>query len=206
MTDAQMMTKIRADFGDYIAGAVEGTPFPATLLGAIVANESSGIATATRFEPAVLAALAQVLTEQKLAYGPPGIKAPIVAPALLAYAVPLHVMVKGAPAEPMLSFAGSLLALINLSTSWGPTQIMGWHALEMGYPLGEITNIEMHFEHAVQLLTHFYEMYGMEPLSPDACMTALLHCWNTGSPTAPTFDLGYAAKGLKRAELYDAAA
>lgn len=206
MTDAQMMAQIRTDFGDYIAGAVEGTPFPPALLGAIVANESSGNPRVTRFEPAIFAELARVATGQKLSYSPAGIRAPLLAAQIVSKIAPLHVLASGQQPQPVLPFSSSLLMLINYSTSWGPTQIMGWHAIEFDFPVSDISNIQTHFERTVQLLTWFYDRYGIEALSPAAAMAALLHCWNTGSPTAPTFDPGYAAKGLARARLYDAAA
>ena len=59
MNDLELMQKIKSELGDYITGACEGTPFRPSLLAALAANESSGVANAQRFEPTIFAELAE---------------------------------------------------------------------------------------------------------------------------------------------------
>ena len=203
MTDAQLMQKIRNDLGDYIAGAVEGTPFPAALVAALVANESSGVPTVQRFEPAVFADLAKVITGQKLNYAPAGSKKPLAAADLLPHVWPQTVAGSSGQVREVFTFPQGVLALQNLATSYGPTQIMGWHSIEFGYPLGDLPNLQRHFDRAVELLAWFSERYKID-LAENSYADQLLHCWNTGSPVAPTFDPDYVQHALNRMALYAA--
>lgn len=198
MTDLELMQKIKTELGDYIAGAVEGTPFPASLLAAITANESDGVANAQRFEPAVFADLGRVVAGQKTSYAPAGCKRAITSDHLLAVCCPTT---EQAPAKmaSVYTFPQGMLALVNLATSFGPTQIMGWHALEMGFALGELCSLPTHFDRAVQLIEWFKERYNLGTPEPQS----FFHCWNTGSPVAPTFDPEYVTKGMARMALYD---
>lgn len=203
MTDAELMENIHLSLGDYIAGAVEGTSFPPAVIAALVANESGGVANASRFEPAVMGQLAKVIAQQRPAYGPAGCKKAI-------GFFDLDTWCEGRPPAP---FSAAVMRLINLATSWGPTQIMGWHAIEFGFDLSDLTNLATHFERTVQLLEWFQQRYTLEiPLatntSPckytaaDEIWAPFCHCWNTGSPVAPTFDPEYVSKGLNRMHLY----
>ena len=168
MTDAELMAQIHLELGDYIDGACEGTSIAPAFVAALVANESSGNVLASRFEPTVFAALAQVCCGQKSAYDPAGIKAPIGGDDLNDYCAPLRPMsgaIATAVPRPIVTpqslntFRQSLITLVNLATSWGPTQIMGWHALEMNFPMGDLTNIAVHFERTVQILEAFIAKY-----------------------------------------------
>lgn len=206
MTDAELMAQIRLHFGDYIDGACEGTSIAPAFVAALVANESGGNATATRFEPAVFASLARVTAGQLSAYEPAGIRQPIGADDLKEYCAPARQLAANGPVQPVNSFAQSLVAMINLATSWGPTQIMGWHALEMGFPLGDLTNLAVHFDRTVQLLEAFFVKYpelNNQALS-EIYFGRIFRCWNGGSPTAKTFDPNYIANGLNRMALYAA--
>jgi hypothetical protein len=225
MTDAQLMQQIKSEMGDYIAGAVEGTPFPAALVAALVANESGGLANAQRFEPAVFASLCQVLTGQKVNYAPAGCKMPIGAVNLMPLVWPQTTLASNAvKSTDVFTFPQGILGMMNLATSWGPTQIMGWHSIEFGYQLGDLPNLHTHFEHAVQLLEWFDERYKILAKAGTEFDTAELidlifptpevekffwmvmgeffHCWNTGSPVAPTYDPDYVANGIARMKLY----
>lgn len=211
MTDTELMQVIKERMGDYIAGAVEGSAIPASLVAALVANESGGNLAATRFEPEVFGSLARVVAAHKSAFEPAGIKAPIGGSDLLAYICPVRPMAGGQVAQPPATVAtknvsDSILSLINLATSWGPTQIMGWHALEFNFPLGELSAIGTHFDRTMQLLEWFCQKYGItkDVLGPNTMEMYLFHCWNTGQPHGVTADPNYAANGLARMALYEA--
>lgn len=197
MNDLELMQKIKSELGDYIAGAVEGTPFPPSLLAALTANESDGIANAQRFEPAVFADLAEVLVLQKPSYCPAGSKRALLSGDLLHACWPQTSPVAGKSSD-VFTFPQGVLALKNLATSFGPTQIMGWHSIELAFPLGDLCNLATHFERTVQLLQWFASRYILASDYP-----AYFHCWNTGSPTAPTHDPDYVLNGANRMRLYE---
>jgi hypothetical protein len=219
--NATLMAKIKAELGDYIAGAVADTPFSPALVAAITANESGGNASESRFEPAVAAELGRVISGQVAEYSPRGIRGPIGAQDLLAVCYPNARASSGAAQVSRLGALGdeaaiaagttsftpaqSHQALINLATSWGPTQIMGWHSIELDIALSEIVQLQSHYDVVVEMLTWFYTHYLLadrEDLGSNGIPGALLNCWNTGDPKAQTFDPDYVANGLARMALY----
>lgn len=216
MTDAELMAQIHSQMGDYIAGACEGTAIAPAFVAALVANESAGVMNATRFEPAVFAELARVATGQKPAYEPAGIKAPIGGMDLNHFCAPARQLASVAAPQPVNSFSQSLMCLINLATSWGPTQIMGWHALELGFPMGDLTNIAVHFERTVQILDLFIAKYDLacsfayllkgstwpQTTVEQTMVCDLFRCWNTGKIDGKTFDPNYVGNGLDRMAHY----
>lgn len=204
MTDAELMQAIRAKYGAFIDAAVKGTPFPAALVAALVANESGLNEQAARFEHKVLGDLAQVIIGHKAAYGSIG-------------AQDLTDWIAGVNMSPgngsrLSPQAAVVLAMVNLATSWGPTQIMGYHALADGFLLSELTWLRTHFHRAVGMLEDFRKRFDLpgEPVagqtvalaSSSADYSSYFHCWNAGSPGAPTFDPDYTAKGLQRMRIY----
>jgi hypothetical protein len=198
------MAKIKAELGDYIAGAVEGTPIPPAFVAGLVANESGGVANAIRFEPQVFAEISKVCVEQAHSYTPAGVKRALGPQDFIARIAPVRAVASNGPALPVMSFAQSLLMLVNYATSWGPTQIMGWHAIEFDFPLGELSELSAHFEHTVQLLEWFASKYSLDwtnTLTP----ALMFKCWNTGNPHATTFDPAYVSNGVRRMGLYGAA-
>jgi hypothetical protein len=211
--NAALMAKIKAELGDYIAGAVADTPFSPALVAAITANESGGNASESRFEPAVAAELGRVIAGQVAEYSPRGIRGPIGAVDLQAICYPQGTALSsedtcaqcGVSVRARFTPAQSHQALINLATSWGPTQIMGWHSIELDIPLSEIVQLPTHYDVVVEMLTWFYTHYLLadrEDLGSNGIPGALLNCWNTGDPKAPTFDPDYVANGLARMALY----
>lgn len=208
MTDAELMQAIRAKYGAFIDEAVKGTPFPAALVAALVANESGLNEQAARFEHKVLGDLAQVIIGHKAAYGSIG-------------AQDLTDWIAGVNMSPgngsrLSPQAAVVLAMVNLATSWGPTQIMGYHAVAGQFSLSELTNLKTHFSRTAALLDEFRKRFDL-PGEPVAGRTVALassaadysryfHCWNAGSPGAATFDPDYTGKGLQRMQLYESLA
>jgi hypothetical protein len=191
VTDQQLMQKIKADTGSAIAVAVQGSPVPlrGSFVAALVANESSGDPTVTRFEPGVFAELAQVLAGRKTTYG--SIDAATLSP-ILGKA--------GMTANPLASITGKIL---DFATSWGFTQIMGYQTIGYGMTIADLLLPPQHFQLCVKILAAFTrEWKQINPSSnPDWCAD-LFRCWNTGRPDGQTTDPDYVAKGLSRMNIY----
>lgn len=193
--ETRLMESMREHFGGAIEQACAATSVPPALLAAIIANESGGKNEAARFEPIVFEHLKEVLLGARTHYAPAGIKRPITKPDLLAYCAP------GSADAPRADFDQELQTLHHLATSWGLTQIMGWHLVEfqIGLGTGWLATAGGNLTFATRLLGWFSEHYQLD-LQKDAA--DLFHCWNTGvpggDPTHPTFDPNYVTNGLSR--------
>lgn len=185
--ETALMSLIRDQMGAPIRDAVKGTAIPEAFVAALTANESGGNPAASRFEAAEQDEFLLVLDCKRGPYQ--GITA----------------------AQLQKAIRGDTRSLVAFCTSWGPTQIMGWHAIKEGYPLSELLTIPRHFYHAVQELLDFAREFRMmlppAPFPdgvafPDQIATDLFHCWNAGAPTRPTTDPAYSADGLERMKIY----
>jgi len=208
MTDQELMQKIHDVAGAILVGAADKTSVPEAFLAALVANETGkefaegglvAAAQAKRFEPGVLADLWQVLMGRKMAYGSIG------RTDLLRY-------VTGLPAIPInvpVNIPSNALNLLDgLATSWGITQIMGYHAMEaalFAQPAyaNRLLDPETDLDVTTKMLAQFAAHFSLD-LAKD--FADLFRCWNTGSPSGKTFDPNYVPNGLKRMQLYDAVA
>jgi len=194
--DVLLMQKIYAQWGTLISTAVEGTLIPEKFLAALVANESGGDPAANRFEPAVLTKLWAVLVGRLPNYG-------------AITGADLRNFVRGFTATPVTAPAlipGNVFERLDeLAHSWGLTQIMGYHVLECANIPGWYRTVDdlrapaPNLRSATLLLTQFANRFTLD-LSSD--FSALLHCWNAGSPLAPTFDPAYVPNALRRMDLY----
>jgi hypothetical protein len=187
MTDQELMAAIRTKYGPAIASAVETTTFPVALLAALTANETGLDSGSIRFEPKVAGDLLMVLIGRKANYGA------ITRSALVGWFPPNFT-----PSE----FAG---ALINLASSWGPTQIMGYQALANDYALSDIAGMDFskHYRHAVEMLEDFAKRFHLSPPTTGDTAAPYFRCWNAGSPNGTTADPNYVANGLNRMTLYE---
>src|SRR5271157_711099 len=113
MSDLQLMQKIKGTYGALLTQACSSSSVPASFLCALIANESGGDPLAKRFEPAVLAALWQVLLGRKANYGSIG------RGDLVAYVADLAAPTIAVPAALPNTAFNNLDALAN---SWGLTQ------------------------------------------------------------------------------------
>jgi len=199
MTEQQVMEQVRRDFGPAIATARTGTSVSAAFMAALVVNESSGSAeerlAANRFEKGVLRKI--VLAALGIeTFSDPSLSRSIAQQEWLLeadYAIDTR-----RPGNASFMLAG-LEYFKKLATSWGPTQLMGWHAREWNIPLGEFCCRENHFQHARVLILHFARKYE---LRADRDFIKLFRCWNTGRPRGRTYDPKYVANGLRRLKLY----
>lgn len=201
MTDAELMQKIRADWGAPLAAVVQGTQLNEAFLAALIGNESGGDPNAKQFEPGVLGHLWEVLLGRQFRYGS------IAAPDLRNYVAGIDAPTRMPPSLPLNAFQ----RLDELATSWGLTQIMGYHVLEwLSIPawyrnvsdLHDGQDGEKNLRCAALLLVQFANQFSLD-VSRD--FAPLFHCWNTGSPTPKTFDPMYVPRGLARMNLYASA-
>ena len=187
--DQILMKKIRIDMKDAISAAIAETPFSESFIAALVANESGGNPAVTRFEPKVFVDLAFVLAGIKPAYGSIGTE-------------DLKDSIPG-------TVAPSFLRIRDLATSWGPTQIMGYHSVSGNYPLSELSQIDTHFPRCVSILRDFLKEWHLDRKTANPAFRfeeSLFKCWNTGRPDGVTADPNYAARGLGRMLIYEALA
>jgi hypothetical protein len=176
--DLELMRQISKNMGAAIAAAFKGSAIPPAFVAALVANESSGNAAASRFEPTVFADLALTFAGIKPAFGSIG-------------AQDLETATAGlAPGQ-------VIMRLRNFATSWGPTQIMGYQSIARHYPISELTQIATHFKHTMEILAGFSLEWKTAEL------TTLFRCWNTGRPDGITADPNYVPRGLARMEIYE---
>lgn len=186
--ELHLMQEIRAQWQPQLAAAVSGTAIPEAFLASLVANESGGEPDAKRFESGVLGKLWAVLLDRSPRYGS------ISKDDIVSYIAPVSTTVPAA-----------FKRLDELATSWGLTQIMGYHILEWGSIPGWYRSVddlrapESHLKCSVLLLTQFANRFG---LSLETSFGELLRCWNSGNPEGKTFDPNYVPNGLARMELY----
>ncbi len=188
------MRAVKASCGQGITEASDTTRLPPAFLAALIAGESGGNNEAKRFEPGVLHALWEVLLGRKAAYGS------ISRADLVAYVSALE---PNAPARSLATLPADAFQRVDgLATSWGLTQIMGYHVLER--PLGPmklevLKQPTLHLAFAVRLLMSFAAEFRLD-LAKD--FEQLFRCWNTGQPDGKTFDSDYVENGLARMTIY----
>lgn len=181
--ELELMQRVKIVCGDHIDAAVRGTVYPAALLAALTANECGGNPGEVRFEPNVLWPLTFTLIGRKANYG-----------AIGGRDIEEFIPASFGPKE-------SAIALVNLASSWGPTQIMGYEALAWHVSLSEIAQLEKHYPYTVRMLEDFRKRFGL-PGGSGADFTAYFDCWNTGRVHARTADPQYIPNGLARMGLY----
>jgi hypothetical protein len=209
--DDRLMERVRERCGAAIFQATALSSVPPEFLAALVANESAGVATAARFEPAVYRHLAELSQGSRRAYGSvsaPSLEAEV-ADLLHPKAPSFHERYLDAGfsslAAPALAHS-SEEALRELATSWGYTQIMGYHLIGRAGPdkieagtVQDLLDPEFHFRLALTLLAEFAAHFELN-LAVE--FHEMFCCWNTGRPDGSTFDPDYITKGLARMAIY----
>ena len=89
-------------------------------------------------------------------------------------------------------------AIRHLATSWGLTQIMGYHMLGRPEPVERLCDPAFHYRVATDLLQDFAKCFHLDPQRD---FEALFRCWNTGRPDGKTYDPDYVQNGLRRIEV-----
>ncbi len=205
---AALLARVRARWHEVIREACQYSSVPAEFLGALVANESAGDPQAARFEPAVYRHLQRVAAGKTSRYGSltrARVEAEVAdmlstkSPAF--HATFLTDAFSSAHAAQLASARDE--ALRELATSWGLTQIMGYHMAGRAGTARDLLEPRFHFRVAIELLAEFAERYQLD-LARD--FEPMFRCWNTGQPYGATTDPAYVEKGLSRMEKYRARA
>lgn len=91
-------------------------------------------------------------------------------------------------------------ALRNLATSWGATQIMGWHVLKnLKTTIAELRDPNKHLAYAARLLEANANVPGYMQRGDFA---SVYRIWNTGSPKGRTHDPDYVTNANAVREFY----
>jgi hypothetical protein len=193
--ERDLMTRIQKAYGPLLVSTETASSIPAAFFAALIANESGGNPNATRFEPAVFTALAEVLLGRKAAYGSLG------AQDLSVWLVPKNLPDDGAPVASGVIILAGIKNLADLATSWGLTQIMGYEAIAYHLIDGVAALVSpvSGMARTAIMLKDFARRNGLS-LTKD--FPELFDCWNTGRPHAPTADATYIPDGLARMALY----
>lgn len=202
MDDLEIMQQVERLAGPYLDAFAPSSSVPESFWAALTANESAGVFDAKRFEPGVYAHLQAVAAGEVKAYG--SITLPAITSAEeTARAETYHAQILDAAwaaAHQAELAALDDATLRSLATSWGFTQVMGYHSLEWRRPLAEIVVPATHYQTAARLMASFSSVYGLDPT---ADFEAMARCWNGGHPTAKTWDPNYVPNLLRRMQVWD---
>lgn len=206
--EKRLLARIRLRWQELINAATRYSSVAAEFLAALIANESAGDAKAARFEPVVYRRLQRVASGKAARYGSvtrERIDAEAIEmlhPKTAAFHAAFLTQGFASTNSPMLATSGDD-TLRDLATSWGLTQIMGYHmAGRKGTPR-DLLEPEFNCRVALELLAEFASRYELD-LARD--FEPMFRCWNTGQPYGTTTDPAYVEKGLRRMEIYRAAA
>jgi hypothetical protein len=189
---------------EFIQEACGSSSVRPEFLGALTANESGGDLAAVRFEPSVYRHLRAVAAGESRRYG--GICAQALCEELAEVLHPktgefherfLNSLFMAGQAGEVSRLADE--ALRELASSWGFTQIMGFHVIGRHATVRDLLDPRFHYHLANQLLGEFAESYQLD-LSRE--FEELFRCWNTGRPDGQTADPAYVGNGLMRMEIY----
>jgi hypothetical protein len=202
--ERRLVQRVFERCSEVIAQACARSSVPAEFLGALAANESGGYGDATRFEPAVYRHLLAVSEGKSPSYGSINVTRldDEVAELLPANDAALHAryMTRGFAElhSPELQHATDD-ALRHLATSWGYTQIMGYHMVGRQGSVHQLLDPRYHFRMAIWLLSEFAVDYQLD-VARD--FEEMFRCWNTGRPHGRTYDPQYVENGLRRMQIY----
>ncbi len=202
--EGRLMARVHARAHGVMAEACGRSSVPVEFLAALVANESGGDGAARRFEPAAYRHLKAVLEGGQPATA--HLRAPDLAAELdeMRGRRPAAYHAGLLDADFAARYGAELAAqddaaLRELATSWGFTQIMGYHMVGRPGVPRDLLDPARHFRVAIELLAQFAEHFALDLTREFA---ELFRCWNTARPDGRTFDPDYVEKGLRRMEMY----
>ena len=187
-----------------IESACAASSVPTAFLAALTANESGGNPDAARFEPAVYRHLKAVAAGETPAYA--GVSAQELGSEVVDRLHPkadeFHPRYLTSPfganhAEELAELEDDVLR--ELATSWGFTQIMGYHVVGRGRNVRDLLDPDLHYRIALELLAEFAHDYKLDVQSE---FEEMFRCWNTGQPYGKTYDPAYVEKGMRRMSIY----
>ncbi|HET7841126.1 MAG TPA: hypothetical protein VFM21_05945 [Terriglobia bacterium] len=206
--EARLIARVFKRCHGFLEAACAPSSVPEAFLAALVANESGANPRAARFEPLVYRHLLKVAQGDEPVYGMlhPGEILTEVEDMLHPKASEYHARFLR---QPFADHSGDELAklqdeaLRELATSWGFTQIMGYHMVGRRGTTRDLLEPAFHFRVALELLAEFADEYQLDVRREFA---ELFRCWNTGRPYGETTDPEYVKNGLLRMEIYRALA
>lgn len=202
--EQRLVARVFARCHPAIIAACKSSTVPPEFLGALTANESGGDARAARFEPAVYRHLAAVVSGESPAYG--SIHADDLRAELGRVLHPkaddfhTHFL----PPAFGSNHRAALAALPDeglreLATSWGFTQIMGYHMVGRRGTVRDLLEPAFHYHAALELLAEFAATFQLD-LTRE--FSEMFSCWNCGQPYGKCYDPHYIQNGLHRMSLY----
>ncbi|MGH9434050.1 MAG: hypothetical protein ACRD3T_21180 [Terriglobia bacterium] len=202
--ERNLMLRVYEECHVHIIAALADSPIPPELVGGLTANESGGIAQARRFEPGVFEHLKDVADGRSAQYG--AIRATDLEEAERAleavkspeyHARFLNTVFAATHALSIAELQED--ALRALASSWGYTQVMGYHMIGRKGTIQDLCNPDTHYRYAVDLLRDFIREFRLDARKD---FESLFHCWNSGRPRGKTFDPAYVPNGLRRSAIY----
>lgn len=175
-----LMESIRKRWGALIDDQCHNSSVRPNFLAALIANESGGDPAARRYERSAFTAILETCAGFRTDYQK------VTAPQFLAF------IDAG-------SFSSCLTRTVQLATSQGLTQIMGWHCIEKKRDFGVFATPAGQLRLTLDLLTDFATVNDLDLTTE---YEQLLRCWNSGRPDGATYDPQYVPKGLARAAAY----
>ena len=175
------MNRIHQQWGPAITEACKYSSVPPEFLAALIAGESGGDPEAKRFEPRVFRKFCVVRSGLSREYA-------------------------GITHDFLASTEDGTLR--DWATSWGLTQVMGYHVARRPGGVAILKDPATHLKFALGLLGEFVERFQ---LNPKLEFEEMFRCWNSGAPyddpktpriEGKTFDPKYVARGLARMEIY----
>jgi hypothetical protein len=214
--ERKVLQRVYQRCGHFILEACTLSLLPPEFLGALTANESAGAARAARFEPAVYRRLQAVACGESPSYGslraadldakaeetlaPPGDGQPQTEGQAKSDGFHARYLTSGFLQQNRTAIAAlEDDVLRQLATSWGYTQIMGYHTIGRTGTVQELLDPTFHYKLAIELLERFAVDYHLD-LKQE--FEELFRCWNTGRPYGKTYDLAYVENGLRRMKVY----
>jgi hypothetical protein len=215
MSDQELMQAVKRVCGASLAELDPLTSAPVAFWAALTANEcgadlerNTPIEKITRHEPAVFTHLALVAAGFQPRYGAIAlshlvqaeerqlarpaashVKFAVEAPAVIPTILP-------ATSQP----APTVADLLAWASSWGWTQLMGYHAIEWKVTVADLTDPQQHYRFAARLMAGFVAEFKLDPAKH---FDQMARCWNTGRPDGVTYDLNYVGNLERRMQAWD---
>lgn len=200
-----LMRRISARWGALIREVLSRSSIPEPFLAALIASESGGDPQAQRFEPAAYRRLKALVEGGAAAWGRLS-KASLEAEVgeTLGHRSPEYHELR-LNGRYQLRYGAALREMTDellraCATSWGLTQIMGYHQVGRDGTPWDLLDPKTNLARAVELLAEFAEAYQLDLRSE---FSALLASWNTGRPNGVTFDPQYIPRTLARLKIYE---
>jgi len=184
---SKTMMLVNDQAGEFLRAA-DRSEVPESFLAALTANESLGDPKAKRHEPGVEAKLVRVCLGQRKSYN--GVTAGML-------------WVEPRQGESREKFAFHQLEhLQDAATSWGFTQIMGYHMLRWEREIAELTDPERHYNFTLRLLRECpndaLQKHGTPKIDLSKNFEKMARWWNTGNPHGETYHKDYVPNILRR--------